>query len=304
AFAAAAAMLAAIEYRRGIAQPADAQALGAEVVLLAVLFVALWLVARRADQALRDEARSRALMQRQLGQSEKMVALGQMVAGVARQLNTPLAVSQSNVGVALERLRRFDPRDVPTLRQMLEDVHAGVREMSRLVAQMREFTRTEAAGGGEADVNLNQGLAIVVDMARSVMRSDVRVVEEYGELPPVRGNASQLNQVFLNLVTNAAQAIDGPGRVTVRTAAHGDKVRIDVTDTGSGIAPEALPHIFDTFFTTKPRGIGTGLGLAIALDIVRAHGGDILVETEQGFGTRFTVVLPVRASATRLGVAA
>lgn len=304
AFGAAAAMLAAIEYRRGLAQRGDLETLAAEVALLAALFIALWLIARRADRALGEQARERALMQQQLGQSEKMVALGQMVAGVTRQLNTPLAVSQSNVGLALERLRQFDPRDVPTLRKMLEDVHGSVRRMTQLVAQMREFTRVDPAAGGEAEVNVNQGLATVVYMAKSVMRPDVRVIEEYGELPPLRGNASQLNQVFLNIVTNAAQAIDGPGTVSVRTAAHGDKVKIEIGDTGSGIPPHALPHIFDTFYTTKPRGIGTGLGLSIALDIVRAHGGDIRVETEQGFGTRFTVLLPVRASGAHLRMAA
>ena len=110
-------------------------------------------------------------------------------------------------------------------------------------------------------------------------------------------NPSQLNQVFLNLVTNGAQAIEGAGSIRVRTTTEGGCVRIDVSDTGSGIPPEVLPRIFESFYTTKARGVGTGLGLSIALEIVREHGGDIRVDTAVGQGTTFSVLLPVAGGA-------
>lgn len=297
-------------------------------VLLAGLFLVLFLVVRRADRIIADQARDRDLMQQQLGQSEKMSALGQMVAGVAHQLNTPLAFTQSNVSLAVERLGEFEmplrvasrltqlvraspgdslvlnmgssraqvaaiettPDDVVTLREMLKDVLRGIEQMSELVVHMREFTRLDRSP--EAEVDINHGLKTVAYMARSVIPNEIRLVEEYGVLPQVTCNPSQLNQVFLNLITNGAQAIEGTGTITVRSSSDAGWVRIDVTDTGSGIPPEVLPHIFESFYTTKPRGVGTGLGLSIALDIVRAHGGDLRVETALGEGTTFSVFLP------------
>jgi signal transduction histidine kinase len=152
-------------------------------------------------------------------------------------------------------------------------------------------------------VDINRCLHTVVYIASSVIPSRVRVVEEYGALPQVLCSPSQLNQVFLNLVSNAAQAIEGSGTVKVRTAVQGERIRIDVEDSGSGIAPHVLPHIFETYYTTKPEGVGTGLGLSIARDIARAHGGDIEVVTERGRGSTFTVWLPLQ-HAPELGLAA
>ncbi|MHB1121368.1 MAG: sensor histidine kinase [Ramlibacter sp.] len=130
-------------------------------------------------------------------------------------------------------------------------------------------------------------------IARSAIPNRVKVVEEYGELPLVECNPSQLNQVFLNLINNAAQAIPGDGTVTVRSLVEGERVRIDVSDTGSGIPAEVQPRIFDTYFTTKPAGEGTGLGLPIVKSIVDEHGGEIRFTTRQGEGTTFSVFLPV-----------
>lgn len=125
----------------------------------------------------------------------------------------------------------------------------------------------------------------------------VTVTEDHAPLPEIECNTSQLNQVFLNLINNAAQAMDGqPGTITVRSRAEGAGVRIEVSDTGSGIPPEVLPHIWETYFTTKPAGEGTGLGLPIARTIVEEHGGTIAVETELGRGTTFIVRLPAAAS--------
>ncbi len=300
--------------------------------LLAGLFATLFLVVRRADRIIAAQAHDRELMQQQLGQSEKMVALGQMVAGVAHQLNTPLAFTHSNVSLVMDRLGEFEaplvvankltqlvrassgdsivlnmgrsreqvaaidasPQDVQMMREMLKDVLGGIAQMSELVVNMREFTRLDRAS--QAEVDLNHGLKTVVYMAKSVISNEIELVEEYAPLPQVSCNPSQLNQVFLNLITNAAQAIEGTGRITVRTRNAGGVVHVQVADTGSGIPADVLPHIFESFYTTKPRGVGTGLGLSIALEIVREHGGDIQVDTERGRGTTFTIVLPVRGA--------
>lgn len=298
--------------------------------LLVILFSVLFLVVRRADRIIASQAHDRELMQQQLGQSEKMSALGQMVAGVAHQLNTPLAFTQSNVSLVMDRLTEFEaplkvasrltqlvrsspgdslvlnmgrsrdqvaaietgPEDVGMMREMLRDVLRGIEQMSELVVNMREFTRLDRAS--EAEVDINHGLKTVAYMARSVISNQVRLIEEYGELPQVTCNLSQLNQVFLNLISNAAQAIEGTGDITVRSHVDGPWVRIDISDTGCGIPPEVLPHIFETFYTTKPRGVGTGLGLSIALEIVHEHGGDLQVRTVVGLGTTFSVLLPAR----------
>ncbi len=305
-------------------------------LLLALLFAGLLVIVRRADGIIREQETERQNSHQRLAQSEKMASLGQMVAGVAHQLNTPLAFSQNNVLMVkdaldnmafpmkmasriTELLRKTEGDtvtlkvaqlranldkledgniDVEMLKQMLADVTDGIGQMTEMVVNLRDFTRLDRATVANAD--LNKSLHTVAYIARSVIPNDILVVEQYDEaLPPIECNVSQLNQVFLNLINNAAQAIDGAGSITVRTEAVGDRVRISVSDTGRGIAPEVLPRIFDLYFTTKPAGQGTGLGLAIARDIVIQHGGELLVDTEIGVGSTFTVVLPVRQQATQ-----
>ena len=301
--------------------------------LLAALFAVLFFVVRRADRLIGLQAREREQVQQQLGQSEKMAALGQMVAGVAHQLNTPLAFSHSNVTLVRDQLDEFDTPlkvasklaqvvrsapeghvtldlgrsretvaalpdthgDLDTMRAMLHDVLSGIEQMSELVVNMRNFTRLDRTATGEVDVN--HGLKTVVYMARSVIPNRVNVVEAYEELPPTVCNPSQLNQVFLNLINNAAQAIPGEGTITVRSGLDRGEIRVEIEDTGTGIPSDVLPHIFESLYTTKPPGEGTGLGLSIALDIVRAHGGEIRVRTAPGRGTTFEIRLPVRSAA-------
>jgi len=300
------------------------------VVLLGILFGALFVIIRRADETIRKQEKERENSQQQLAQSEKMASLGQMVAGVAHQLNTPLAFSKSNVQMVQQAIGRMHlpmevvrkltamvkqaegdqvvlkigqlkasmgkleagDIDLVVLEQMLNDVLVGVEQMTELVVNLRDFTRLDRANTADAD--LNKSLHTVVYIARSVISNSIRINEIYGQLPPVECNPSQLNQVFLNLINNAAQAIDGTGVINVRSLLDGDSVRIQVEDDGYGIPDDVLPHIFDLYYTTKPQGEGTGLGLAISRDIVRQHGGDITVETTPGSGTTFTVTLPIK----------
>jgi len=298
--------------------------------LLALLFVALFVIVRRADGIIVQQARQREQDHQQLAQSEKMASLGQMVAGVAHQLNTPLAFSRSNISMVQDALKGYELPlkvaqafartaartegdtvsvnvaanrekleqiaedgidDVGTLSQMLGDTLQGIDQMHELVENLRDFTRLDRAKTAQFD--LNKGLHTVAYIARSAIPNRVKVVEEYGSLPLVECNPSQLNQVFLNLINNAAQAIPGEGTVTVRSAVEGERVRVDVSDTGTGIPTEVQPRIFETYFTTKPAGEGTGLGLPIVKSIVAEHGGDITFTTRQGAGTTFSVFLPV-----------
>jgi len=309
---------------------ASTRQLATVAVLLTLLFAALLVIVRRADGIIRQQEQERQHGHQQLAQAEKMASLGQMVAGVAHQLNTPLAFSQNNVLMVKDALQsmalpmrvanrmttllRKNEGDVLTLKvaqlrsnlarledgdvdvemlqQMLSDVLEGIEQMSEMVVNLRDFTRLDRASVADAD--LNKSLHTVAYIAKSVILHDVAVVEEFGTLPEVECNPSQLNQVFLNLINNAAQAIDGKGRITLRTGSDGERVRICVQDTGRGIPPDVLPHIFDLYYTTKAAGQGTGLGLAIARDIVTQHGGEILVDTTVGAGSTFTIVLPVR----------
>jgi two-component system, NtrC family, sensor kinase len=297
--------------------------------LLAVLFGALFVIVRRADAIIVQQQRSRERDHQQLAQSEKMASLGQMVAGVAHQLNTPLAFSRSNISMVQDGLRNFvlplkvahafaqavrrtdgeavnvnvqgwrpqlekiddSAGDIEMLSQMLVDTLQGIDQMHELVENLRDFTRLDRAKTTSFD--LNKGLHNVAYIARSAIPHRVQVVEDFGELELVECNPSQLNQVFLNLINNAAQAIPGEGKVTVRSRMEKGRVRIDVTDTGTGIPADVQPHIFDTYFTTKAPGEGTGLGLPIVRTIVEEHGGEVSFKTRLGTGTTFSVYLPV-----------
>lgn len=298
--------------------------------LLAVLFAALYAIVRRADGILIEQEKDRERVQQQLAQSEKMASLGQMIAGVAHQLNTPLAFSHSNVSMAIDVLNTFstplkvagklsklvkstdansvnlniassraqieaideDNLDVAMPVEMLGETLRGIEQMRELVENLRDFTRLDRSKTAQFDIN--KGLHNVAYIARSVIPTYIEVVEQFGVLPKIECNASQLNQVFLNLINNAAQSIVAEqGTVTVRSSVEGNRIRVDVTDTGTGIPADVLPHIFDNYYTTKAASEGTGLGLPIARSIVVEHGGELKVSTELGKGTTFTVFLPV-----------
>lgn len=270
--------------------------------LLAVLFLALFLIVRNAHLLIRRQQAEKTRAQQQLAQAEKMAALGQMVAGVAHQLNTPLAFSRNNVAMAIEQLAAWEaagaaggsPGELRTTREMLGDVLHGVAQMAELVRHMRSFTHLDRSKIGEVD--LNDILRSVVYIARSVISSRIEVVEDYGDLQgrPCRCVPSQINQVVLNLLTNAAQAIGtAEGRIVVRTRLVGERFRVDVEDNGQGIAPAVLPHIFEPYYTTKGEEEGTGLGLPIAREIVANHRGEFAVESRPGC-TIFTFFLPLR----------
>ena len=264
--------------------------------------------------------------QNQVIQSEKLASIGQVSAGVAHEINNPLAFALSNLG-SLEaylsqlfslllayvegdklagtrppqgfaRARALRERiDVEFMRSdvaaLVAESRDGLLRVRRIVQDLRDFSR-----GGTEDawqsVDLHAALDSTLDIVRSEVKHKATLVRRYGELPEVECLPSRINQVFLNLLVNAGQAIDGNGTITVSTAAEGGEARICIEDTGCGIAAENLGRIFEPFFTTKPAGEGTGLGLAVSSSIVRRHGGRIEVASAVGRGTRFTVRLPLR----------
>jgi two-component system NtrC family sensor kinase len=262
----------------------------------------------------------------QLLQSEKLAAIGQLAAGVAHEINNPISFVNSNLGTlksytsqllslidAYEAVAPLLPESPPKkelgalrqqidlgyLRQDIVDLITesidGTARVRRIVQDLRDFSRTGAVAWEAAD--LHHGLNSTLNLVWNEIKFKAEVVREFGELPPVECIPSQINQVFMNLLVNAAHAIQQHGTITLRSGREDGKVWISVSDTGNGIAPEHLPKIFDPFFTTKPVGTGTGLGLSVTYGIIEKHGGQITVDSQLGQGSRFTVWLPIRRPA-------
>jgi signal transduction histidine kinase len=249
------------------------------------------------EAALRSEQRK---MQEQLLISERMASVGTLAAGVAHEINNPLAALIANLEFTLEeltRLERENPRS-SEIKAPLEDAREAADRVRMIVRDLKVFSRSgdeERCG----PVDVTQVLESSLRMAWNEIRHRARLERDYGQdVPAVWGNESRLGQVFLNLLVNAAQALPegrtDENEIRVVTRAVEGRVTVQIRDTGGGIPPEVLPRIFDPFFTTKPAGVGTGLGLAICHRIVTGLGGTIGVGSQPGQGTSFKVTLPIR----------
>lgn len=258
----------------------------------------------------------------QLLQSEKLASIGQLAAGIAHEINNPIGFVNSNLNslrqylddlLRLIEVYETVESSLPAeaaghiavlktelqLDYLREDVGSliaesidGTARVRRIVQDLRDFSRTGAVDWQFAD--LHQGLDSTLNVAANEIKYKAKVVREYGPLPAVECVPAQLNQVFLNLLVNAAQAIEERGTITVRTGCEGDQVWLAFADDGRGIPDELQSRIFDPFFTTKPVGQGTGLGLSLSYGIVQKHGGSIDVDSRPGEGTTFTLRLPIR----------
>ena len=236
--------------------------------------------------------------QTKLIQSEKMAALGKLVAGVAHEINTPLGAVTSNTDILVRGLQKLgtlvDSRGetvVSMLTSLLRTNTDACQRISVIVKNLKRFARLDEAVWKNAD--LREGMDSTLPLIHHLHKGRIEIVRDYDDIPPVQCHPGQINQVFMNLLVNAIQAIDGPGTIRVHIGTQGDCIKVDVQDTGVGIAEEHLPKIFDPGFTTKGVGVGTGLGLSICHQIINAHHGTIQVASNKGAGSTFTVLLPL-----------
>jgi signal transduction histidine kinase/ActR/RegA family two-component response regulator len=248
-------------------------------------------------------------VQAQLIHADRLGAMGTLAAGVAHEINNPLAYLMLNIQYLMRELPRFDgdAAKLSVLLERLGEAEHGARRVSSIVGDLRTFGRAEQTARGP--VSVIQAVSAAVKMTAPHFKHRAMVTERYEVAPVVEASAVRLEQVFVNLLVNAAQAIpegdpDG-NEVTVRVRLDDDRVVVEVSDTGVGIPAEILDRVFDPFFTTKPRGVGTGLGLPTSLGIVASLGGEITVTSTPGVGTTFRVVLralaaDVRADATSI----
>lgn len=282
------------------------------------------------DQSVKSERRAYDELKKtqgQLIQAEKMVGLGQLVAGIAHEINNPLSFIINNSAVMqrdlvaliqlLDLYQRLDAlaaekpelfealqafskvNDLPYIKQNLPDLLArsreGMNRILQIVTNLRDFVRLDTADFNEVDINagIRSTIAIIRHKAEA---KKIRIELDLQDLPPVSCYPAKVNQVIMNLTANAIDASPENSVITVRSRPNGDGVKVEVIDQGSGIPPEIRGEIFNPFFTTKPPGKGTGLGLSISFGIIRDHGGRIDVESEVGKGSRFMVHLPVHPS--------
>ena len=306
----------------------DGTAFTAEITGLAVTFQG-----EAAVAAIANDVTEKHRIMAQLAQRDRLASMGLLAASVAHEVNNPITYVLLNlawlskelpgIGTALSSLREEVAAavgeeqaerlfwqsgadkilgSVEALVAQVATATEGARQVGRIARDLTAFARVD--NDERAGVDVNVLLDKVVDVAANELRFRAKVVKDYGAVPPVLANEGRLSQVLLNLILNAAHAIDegAPDRNEVRlsTSQEGREVRVVVADTGRGIAQENLPRLFDPFFTTKARGLGSGLGLSICRDIVQAHGGRIEVKSAPGQGSRFAVYLPIGAGAETL----
>ncbi len=262
-------------------------------------------------------------LQAQLMQSEKMASLGQLAGGVAHELNNPAGFIYSNMesldryAAGLTRLLTVYDRALlspeltsqanaikkeikyeellPELSSIIADCQEGARRIRDIVMNLRTFSRLDEADVTQVDIHASIDSTIRI-LSQYYNSDHIALRREYAALPVIQCFAGQLNQVWMNLLMNAAQAIGcGPGEVRIETGVKDEMVFVRISDTGSGIKPEDLEKIFEPFFTTKPVGVGTGLGLSISYGIIASHGGTITVASTPGQGTTFTTLIPLVA---------
>lgn len=226
----------------------------------------------------------------QLINSEKMASLGQLVAGVAHEINTPVASIKSNNGIVAKLLGSIDDVD---LKEMLSDINEidkeAVNRISNIVTSLKKFVRLDEAELQEADIN--KELDLTLELIRHETKNRIEIVRNYGEIPAIKCFPNMLNQVFTNILINACQAIEGKGKIIITTEYRDKKLVVKIKDNGKGIPQNQLSKIFSAGFTTKGVGVGTGLGLAICTKIIEKHKGEITVNSEIGKGSEFVITI-------------
>lgn len=263
------------------------------------------------NQELQEAYRKLQETQTELIHAGKMASLGELVAGVAHEINTPLGAIKSSVDTinrGIERAERLvvgdaqdgqaDAGQISRIFRRLADLHGIINQaigrIEAIVGHLRRFARLDASAMDIID--LHEGIENTLVIVAHELKNRIEIHKEYDRLPPVECYPNQLNQVFMNILVNAAQAIDGQGRITIRTSHQDDHIVLEFSDTGKGIHPPHIARIFDPGFTTKGVGVGMGLGLSIVHQITEKHQGKIEVESEPDHGTTFRLILPVKQS--------
>ena len=265
--------------------------------------------------------------QQKIIQQEKMASIGQLAAGIAHEINNPVGFVMSNINsmgkyserlfqfikIQSEAVDRLSKQDGDTA-VVLDGLHKkrralkidyvindftnvikesleGTERVKRIVQDLKNFSHKDEDEHKPADIN--EGIESTINVVWNELKYKANVTKEYGKIPLTKCNLGQLNQVFMNLLINAVQAIEEHGEISIKTERRDGDIVVSISDTGSGIQEDKLNRIFEPFFTTKEVGKGTGLGLSIAYDIVKKHSGEILVTSEIGKGSTFTITIPV-----------
>lgn len=240
--------------------------------------------------------------QAQLVQSEKMAALGNLVAGVAHEINTPLGSINSNLDISrllMDKLSKIgETNDDDEIRKLVEKFNKineinniACKRILEIVRSLKNFSRLDEAEFQKA--NIHNGIDSTLILINNQIKNRITVHKNYGSIPEIECYPNQLNQVFMNILVNASQAIEGTGDIYINTSRQDDKVIIEMIDSGKGINPEHLAKVFDPGFTTKGVGVGTGLGLSICYKIIEKHNGKIYADNVAGLGARFVIELPI-----------
>jgi PAS domain S-box-containing protein len=238
-------------------------------------------------------------MEQRLLLADRMVSVGTLAAGIAHEINNPLAYVMANLSFIQEEIEEVAPTlpeaKTKGLRELIAQAEDGAERVRVIIRDLKSFSRADAVDEGPVDVQ--RVLDSAINMAWNEIRHRAQLQKRCDHVMPVRGNEARLGQVFLNLLVNAAQAIPvghaSENQIVVGVHQHQEWVKVEISDSGTGIAADVLPRIFDPFFTTKPVGVGTGLGLSICHNIVASIGGEITVESNVGKGSTFRVMLPV-----------
>lgn len=232
----------------------------------------------------------------QLINSEKMASLGQLIAGVAHEINTPLASINSNNSIIAKFIKKLDTPEIPDkeIIEVLKEINdldkEAITRISNMVKSLKKFVRLDEADLQDADIN--KELDLTLDLIRHETKNRIEIIKDYNELPLIKCYPNMLNQVFMNILVNACQSIKNTGTIILSTDYKDNILTVKIKDNGKGISQENLNKIFTAGYTTKGVGVGTGLGLAISEKIIQKHSGKITVTSTQGQGTEFTITIP------------
>ncbi|MBR1618510.1 ATP-binding protein [bacterium] len=227
----------------------------------------------------------------QLVNSEKMASLGQLVAGIAHEINTPVASIKSNNNILSKLISKLEDNDIKEMFKQINDIDKeAIERISKIVTSLKKFVRLDEAELQEA--NINNEIDLTLEIIRHETKNKVEIEKHYGDIPLVKCYPNMLNQVFTNILVNACQAIEKTGKITISTELKEKNLEIKIKDNGKGIPKENLKNIFTAGFTTKGVGVGTGLGLAISQKIIDKHKGKISVISEVGIGSEFIITIP------------